>query len=50
MTGQVLGRYEIGRIIGSGGMGEVYAARDVELKRDVAIKFALLQDEGPAAS
>src|SRR5687767_12925757 len=25
MTGQVLGRYEIGRIIGSGGMGEVYA-------------------------
>src|SRR5262245_43760568 len=30
-TGQVLGRYEVGRLIGSGGMGEVYAARDVEL-------------------
>ena len=36
--GSRLGPYEILALIGAGGMGEVYRARDTALKRDVAIK------------
>jgi eukaryotic-like serine/threonine-protein kinase len=37
-AGDKLGPYEILVPIGKGGMGEVYRARDIKLKRDVAIK------------
>jgi len=36
--GTKLGRYEIRSLIGAGGMGEVYRARDLKLSRDVAVK------------
>src|ERR687891_14587 len=37
-SGTRLGSYEIIALIGSGGMGEVYRARDTKLNRDVAVK------------
>jgi Tol biopolymer transport system component len=37
-AGSRLGPYEIAAVIGAGGMGEVYRARDTRLGRDVAIK------------
>ncbi len=37
-AGSHLGPYEILSLIGEGGMGQVYRARDTRLKRDVAIK------------
>jgi len=37
-TGTKLGSYEVVSLVGAGGMGEVYRARDPRLGRDVAIK------------
>ena len=37
--GTHLGPYEILALIGAGGMGEVYRARDTRLNRDVAVKI-----------
>src|SRR3977135_1663324 len=39
-VGDKLGPYEILALIGKGGMGEVYRARDPRLNRDVAIKVS----------
>ena len=37
-VGSRLGPYEVTALIGAGGMGEVYRARDTKLDRDVALK------------
>lgn len=39
LTGRVLGDCRVLRRLGSGGMGHVYLARQLSLKRDVALKF-----------
>ena len=37
-AGTKLGPYEIVALVGAGGMGEVYRARDARLRREVAVK------------
>jgi hypothetical protein len=48
ISGTKLGPYEVQSLLGAGGMGEVYRARDTRLQRDVAIKVlpsSLARDE-----
>ena len=40
---RISGRYEVKRLIGGGGMANVYLARDMILERDVAIKVLRLE-------
>jgi eukaryotic-like serine/threonine-protein kinase len=51
-VGDRLGHYEVLSLIGVGGMGEAYKARDTTLKRDVALKVlptTFLRDPGRMA-
>lgn len=49
-VGQLVGSYQLIAALGSGGMGDVYRARDLRLGRLVAIKFVSKQLSGnPAA-
>ncbi|MGH9936587.1 MAG: protein kinase domain-containing protein [Blastocatellia bacterium] len=39
VIGRTLGHYKLQSLLGAGGMGEVYCARDTRLDRDVAVKI-----------
>ena len=44
LPGQRLGSYEVIALLGVGGMGQVYRARDPRLERDIALKILQTDD------
>ncbi len=44
LTGTIVSRYAIGDLIGAGGMGQVYLAKDERLQRTVAVKVLTRRD------
>jgi len=48
-TGQQLGRFTIEALIGEGGMGAVYKARDAKLGRKIALKVIAADPDDPEA-
>jgi serine/threonine protein kinase len=43
LTGQVIKGYDLGELIGQGGFGAVYRARQAHVQREVAVKVVLTQ-------
>ena len=48
LIGQTIGHYEIAKLIGAGGMGEVYVASDVRAGRNAALKLLPTRFTGDA--